>query len=483
MESTLIFFKKINIFVFILIFGASLTVGQNASYAQNIGGQQITSVDVDDQGRRTETITTGTVQSGQTITTTTINADGTRTSSQRIIAPQSISSGAASGFGGQNGAIGTCLVGQTLASSISTAISSFLSQGIASIGLSALAVPTSDRVTQFNSAQTAANNIAQTSKEVGIPVFGVPLLPSLDSIGYCLVNSLIEYISDSTIAWINSGFEGNPVFIDNFDQFFKNIADRELASFMNNLTLPGYMCAPFQVNIQLGLLAERSNERDRFREFRNNFSSSSTDFRNGININQCSIETFLSGAVVGGDNFYNSPYTLLNNQYPGIGASGSGGDIDSFYAGDVETVRNAGFVGFLLAGNPSNNSVGAYNAAKRQVAVQQQARADIERTEITVNDGVRSTKDADGNIQTPGKIIQSQIEKRLGLDEDRLVLAREFDEVVSALVNALIKIALDEILPDGSDRYVRINIDGVDAVTGQPALINDNSIQANINTN
>ena len=480
MESTLTLLKKTALIAFVVIFAASLTVGQNFSYAQAVGNpaQQGPVLSVDDQGRRTSTVTTGTIQSGQTITTITTNADGSRSQSTRINAPQSVSSAARSGGGGPQGAIGSCLIGQTLATAISTGITSLLSVGASAV-LTAVSVPTSNLVNQFNTNQTANSTTAQTAKEVGIPLFGVPILPSLDSIGYCLVNSLIEYIADSTIAWINSGFEGNPVFIDNFDQFFKNIADRELSSFMNNLTLPGYMCEPFQVNIQLGLINNRANQRDQFGSFRGNPSSSSTG--NFVRNNQCGLETFLNGGAFAGTGAGGSfgSYNALNNQYPGIGASarvgGGGGDINSFYAGDQQTVSSAGFVGFLLAGNPQNNSLGAYNAARRQVAVRQQASIEVAKTEITTNDGVLSPQDEDGNIQTPGKIIQAQIEKRLGLDEDRLVLAREFDEVVSALVDALIKIALDEILPDGN-RFINVSVDGRDVQTQQQAQQNPNSI-------
>jgi len=480
MESILTLLKKINLVVLIVIFAASLTIGQNFAYAQSNGvvnRQQVNVVGVNAQGRPTLTTTTGTVQSGQTITTITTNPDGSRTQSQQVTSPQSISSGARSG-GGAAGSVGTCLVGETLATAISVGISSLLARGATALAPSVFSVPTTDRLNQVNTSAIAETGIAQTSKEVGIPIFGAPILPSLDSIGYCIVNSLIEYISDSTIAWINSGFEGNPVFIDNFDQFFKNIADRELSAFMNNLTLPGYMCEQFQVNIQLGLLTNWANQRDRFGSFRGNNSASATG--GFIRNNQCGLETFLNGGAFSGNNgggVYGS-YTALTNRYPGVGSTGGAGDISSFYAGDTQTVSSAGFVGFLLAGNPQNNSLGAYNAAQRQVAVQQQARADVKGTEIAINDGVRSPQDEDGNIQTPGKIIQSQIEKRLGLDEDRLVLAKEFDEVVSALVDALIKIALDEILPDGN-RFINVSVDGRNVRTRQQTQPNPNAIQAN----
>ena len=484
MESILMFFKKINIVLLMVVFAASLTIGQNMLYAQvngSLNEPQFAERSVDEQGRPTVTTTRGTVQSGQTFTTVTTNADGSRTQTQRVTSPQSVSSSSAGR--GLGGGAGTCLVGQTLANAISIGVTSLIARGTTALAASFFSVPTSDRVTQNSTTDTAANNIAQTSKEVGIPLWGIPILPSLDSIGYCLVNSLIEYISDATIAWINSGFEGNPVFIDNFDQFFKNLADRELAVFMDNLTLPGYMCEQFQVNIQLGLLTDRANQRDRFNRFRGGSSSSSTG---GFGRqNQCGLETFLNGGAFAGTgggfgSYGGGSYAARTNQYPGIGSTGGGGDINSYYAGDQQTVSSAGFIGFLLAGNPQNNSLGAYNAAQRQVAVRQQSKVAVKQFETGVNQGVQSTEDEDGNIQTPGRIIQSQIEKRLGLDEDRLVLAREFDEVVSSLVDALVRIALDEILPGGADRFVNVSVDGRNVQNGQPSIQNPNGITTEV---
>ncbi len=47
---------------------------------------------------------------------------------------------------------------------------------------------------------------------------------------------------------------------------------------------------------------------------------------------------------------------------------------------------------------------------------------------------------------TPGKVIQTELEKTMGLEKDRLNLATKFDQVVTALVNNLIKVGLNEVL-------------------------------------
>jgi hypothetical protein len=54
---------------------------------------------------------------------------------------------------------------------------------------------------------------------------------------------------------------------------------------------------------------------------------------------------------------------------------------------------------------------------------------------------------------TPGSVIQQQLESTLDLPKDRLAIADEFDEVVAALVNQLIKTALSEVTTGGSSDY------------------------------
>ena len=55
-------------------------------------------------------------------------------------------------------------------------------------------------------------------------------------------------------------------------------------------------------------------------------------------------------------------------------------------------------------------------------------------------------KQSECPITSPGIVIQSQLEKTLGLAKDRLVLAEKFDQVIAAVVNQLINTALDKVL-------------------------------------
>ncbi|HYC34269.1 MAG TPA: Ig-like domain-containing protein, partial [Candidatus Paceibacterota bacterium] len=52
---------------------------------------------------------------------------------------------------------------------------------------------------------------------------------------------------------------------------------------------------------------------------------------------------------------------------------------------------------------------------------------------------------------TPGQIIEESINQRLNSPQHRLEIADEFDELVSALVNQLIKTAISEVLSIGSN--------------------------------
>jgi hypothetical protein len=48
-------------------------------------------------------------------------------------------------------------------------------------------------------------------------------------------------------------------------------------------------------------------------------------------------------------------------------------------------------------------------------------------------------------ITSPGSVIEKQVNERLFSGQRRLEIADEFDEVVNALVNQLVKIAVTEV--------------------------------------
>lgn len=311
----------------------------------------------------------------------------------------------------------SCAIGASLGSQISAAIKAGSNSILAKIGTryakhkvsSTVKVPVFDRAIQEENSEQNKKLGSLQNKETGPSFFGITL-PSLDSIGYCLINTMIVYISESTIRWINSGFKGNPAFIENFDQFFKDLASREISMFLGQIASTDLICGPLRVDVQKNLL-----------------------------------------------NSHGSRYALTNSSgrisgagkctFGKAGNASQGIDLATYTAGEQSTVIKGGWGTYSQAFKPQNNVYSATILAKHEAErrIEQRQELTIKET-LEVNGGTLSGKDSKGNVYSPGSTINKQLQKRLEIPNDRLVLADEFDEIVTALVNQLVKIALDETL-------------------------------------
>lgn len=114
-------------------------------------------------------------------------------------------------------------------------------------------------------------------------------------------------------------------------------------------------------------------------------------------------------------------------------------------------------------GNPANRAASSYLMAhdelNRRVSLNQgKANFELRMTDflsfkkcdnVTGKDG--KTSQANCRTYSPGQVIEGELNNALGAKYQRLAMADEFDEVVTALVNQLIKTALNEVLtPDDS---------------------------------
>src|SRR3989338_5676343 len=68
-----------------------------------------------------------------------------------------------------------------------------------------------------------------------------------------LARRLLNKMTESTIAWINSGFHGNPLYLERPESFFKDIVKFEVKTFINQI---GYdnVRFPFGRNIALNTI-------------------------------------------------------------------------------------------------------------------------------------------------------------------------------------------------------------------------------------
>jgi hypothetical protein len=275
-------------------------------------------------------------------------------------------------------------------------------------------VPT-DTVPPVPTSDSAIRN-----KEVGITIFGYTIPGvSWNSIAIGIAKKTIEKIVDSTTDWINSGFEGSPTYVTNPETYFTNIADQIAGDFIEGSNL-GFLCSPFQAQIRLSLV----------------------------------------------NNYYKKPQTQYQCTWTGIK-----GNLENFYT-DFSAGGWDGW--FQMTQNPVNNPYDAYLTAKVDLDERVAKAVGLKKDEFNINSGFLSTRDClqrngrpstqtisvggvnmpapstynpsyppggciqPGPIKTPGKVIESQLEKTLGTGLTQLELADSFDELINALLGQLL---------------------------------------------
>lgn len=322
--------------------------------------------------------------------------------------------GAAGGIAGE---LGGCGAGQLLSNMIVSSIGNAIGNKTQEVAGSLILVPTSEQ-------GLVGDNIkAQAGATVGtIGMGGVLMKPSWDSIAYCIANAMIAYIADSTIEWINIGFDGNPAFLNNPDMFFKQLADEEAASFIHNLaygvTGGTKVCDVFKAAMVQSALSQYGQQTGYGygydmggynRGLSNGFLGCSFD-QNPNQLNSFMQGNFTQGG--GWNSWYNVSQTQQNNPY--------------------ETYFNTS--------DRLNNQIVTTQANQTR--------------DLGWNNGFLNYKKCDDKTKqcttvTPGNVIQSQLESTLNLPKQRLAFANKFDQVLTTLVNKLISDALGTVLQQG----------------------------------
>ncbi|HEY4479420.1 MAG TPA: hypothetical protein VI981_03650 [Candidatus Paceibacterota bacterium] len=225
--------------------------------------------------------------------------------------------------------------------------------------------------------------------------------------------SVINQLTTSLIQWIRTGFEGSPTFIQDPVGFFGNIADEELGRLLDSSEL-GFLCDPFLLQIKFGLWA-RSN--------RYKYPSRCT-ITGAVN----NIANFTSGTAGsfkdgGWDGWFRMVNTPQNNPYGGY-----------IYANELYNIRVAGRQNSVL--NKLNWGNGFHSLEKC--------------TRYVDTDDNPSTPDecAQFEIQTPGSLVNDQLQQWTGQDLEYLNLAKEFDDIVLALV----ELGVSQVMQNGVAR-------------------------------
>lgn len=231
-----------------------------------------------------------------------------------------------------------------------------------------------------------------------------------DGLAYAVAQAIIHQMVADTVSWINSGFDGNPAYLTNFDSFLTNTEDRVMSSYINNPNSPlRFVCNSFRSDVKKVLVQ--------------NFAQNNTYKPS------CTVESVGKNAK--------SLIDGLDNKW------------------DWNTWDK-------LTLSQNNNAYGSYFIASRDLNSRINSKISQEKTQLNWGQGFKPFQQCDDveynnpdygidgdnrkvikekhceNV-TPGTVISHSLNKSLGAGQDALIQADEIDELVGALLGQLVE--------------------------------------------
>lgn len=153
----------------------------------------------------------------------------------------------------------------------------------------------------------------------------------LNKIATAIAKELLMQITESVVNWINSGFNGNPSFIQNPTAFFENIGDQATGAFISQTGALSSLCSPFSLQVRLAI-ATQQQQNDGY----------------GGNQYSCTLSTIIQNSI--------------------NAANGASVSVQGFTGGDFS---QGGWPAFsVLVTDPDNTPNGAYLDAENQLQIE-----------------------------------------------------------------------------------------------------------------
>ncbi len=262
-----------------------------------------------------------------------------------------------------------------------------------------------------------------------------------DPIAFIVANAFIKKFSAQTVAWINSGFKGNPGYLTDPGQFFLDIADNEAGRFLSTDGLKN-LCSPWKAQVRLALvknyLSDEQNNTCTLGKLEQNYESFTNDFSNG-----------------GWDAWFSVTQNSSNNPYGAYFEAQS----DLFrQVDDAKTTQKAEL-----------DQSGGFLSFKKCKRGTEYTQADVDssgaRDWSSMTSGgikVGDCAPSDKETATPGSVISDKLNQALGAGENRLEMSDEINEIAGAFLNQLIEKGLKglrNLTTDSLDKDLRDNPD------------------------
>jgi hypothetical protein len=247
----------------------------------------------------------------------------------------------------------------------------------------------------------------------------------LDCITRSVGRAVVNQITSSVVNWINGGFNGSPSFVQNYQQFFANVADLAAGEYIKGSAL-SFLCSPFQLQIKIAIAQSYAN-RNNGRGASCTLSSATKNINNFINGN------FNSG---GWPALLNLTTIPVNNPYGAYAYAqiGLNNAQQQALANANKNITPGGFIGYVQtydckAGGTGSNNQYINNSSFLSPP---QAAAQI------------CPSNCKCKTATPGSVIESTLNSTESSTLNQLNLAKSFDEILSALITQLITKTLQQ---------------------------------------
>jgi hypothetical protein len=286
--------------------------------------------------------------------------------------------------------------------------------------------------------QCAKVAAANTLIELGLSAIGGTSVPVsyiwktfketfLDCIVWATTTVFIQDITDSMITWIQSGFNGNPAFVQNPEKFLGDVRERAVSMFVDELVndlnndLGGLLCTPFKRPIIQAIITIHSPSRYE------------RDIQCTLDDAIANLDGFLDGDFSQGgwngwiklvdDNPY-SQFITVERELDSRIASAVG-------AADKKLLFGDGFLSWesqiCFAYYEDGSQAAEFDINKTSIEEMREQDPDIDSFECNPSE-----------IKTPGSVINTQLNEQLGSPRRKFEVADEVNELITALMQYLV---------------------------------------------
>ena len=279
------------------------------------------------------------------------------------------------------------------------------------------AVPTTDSTTHSNQ----KTQINTQNKQLGIQTSDQTRWNFLDCAARAMAKMALQQMTASTINWIGSGFNQKPSFVQNYNQFFRSIANSAVNTFIN--TSLATLSSPYKAQVSTVLANSYSNT------LSSSPAGPACTLQNSTSNPQGFMTNFSQGGWAALLSFTTQPQNNPFGAYMYASAAMNSQIQDAQQQKATELANGKGFLN-------DAKIVNCHDAVPDENGDISWDDNQIVRDKAGTTDGTEEICDL--AVVTPGSTIADSLSKTMGVTQDSLVNAKFFDEIIAQLLKSLV---------------------------------------------